>query len=172
MSWLDQHAAAVQAICAVLGIIGLICYCYLTWELRSTAIRQATASQRPLLVLFKPDEDVSSGHFIRNMGNGPAMDIYWKVGITNVRDNSETIWNLVGTVAASDRSDLPNWSRKESQLTTMAESGIRIHYGDLEGNYYCLTARPTQDDFSDAEITILQVEGALLKKDCMHRITR
>ena len=164
MSWLDQHAAAVQAICAVLGIIGLFWYTYLTRELRSTGIRQATASQRPLLVLFKPDKDVSPGHFIRNMGNGPAIGINWKVG----NDNSDRIWNLVGSLAISDWSDLPNWNGKESQLMTMPKPGVRIHYADLEGNYYCLTAHPTHDDFPDAEVMILQDERMLLKKDCLH----
>lgn len=163
MCWLDQHAAAVQALCAMLGVLGLFVYTYLTWELRSTSIRQATASQRPLLVLLEPDE-VSPGHFIRNMGSGPAVRIAWKVGIDN--DREWKVWNNVGVLAVSDWSNLPHWDQKEPRLIKIPKTGIRIHYADLTGNYYCLTATPALDDLPGVKILILQDECGISKKEC------
>jgi len=148
----------------MLGVIGLTVYTCLTWSLRSTSIRQAMASQRPHLVLLEPEEKVSLAHFIRNMGSGPAVRIAWKVGIDN--DREEKVWNNVGALAVSDWSNLPHWDQKEPRLINMPKTGIRIHYADLAGNYYCLTAKPALDDLPNVKNLILQDECGISRKEC------
>jgi hypothetical protein len=54
--WLDEHASAVQAVCSVLGLMGLYWYCILTHGIHRAALRQASAATRPFIVIDELQE--------------------------------------------------------------------------------------------------------------------
>jgi hypothetical protein len=147
------HANAIQSLCSVLGLAAVCVYTYLTLKIRRTATDQMQASQRPLLVV---DEDKKSKKWIiKNKGNGPALDIYWKTGSVN----STIGWTDIGALAVGDWSDLPNSHRAE--LQTIPGDGLRVHYEDLSGNSYCTLVR-------DSATVVKQDAFPLYRKDCLH----
>jgi hypothetical protein len=162
MCWLGQNSSAIQAICAILGLIGLIWYAWLTRGIHNTAIRQATASQRPLIVFLQPDETYGTGHYIRNMGNGPALGLAWKIGERNERDGIQKHWSRIGSLAVGDWSDLPNLNLSNNDLTDVPESGVRIHYSDFEGNYYSTVV------FGNNASVLAQDSKGLKIDECFH----
>ncbi|WP_035350898.1 hypothetical protein [Edaphobacter aggregans] len=112
LKFLEFHSAAIQAACSALGLIGLAVYTCLTSSIRKATVRQAKASQRPLIV-FELVSDKESKWLIYNRGNGPALHVYWKIGHANDKQN----WHNLGALAVNDWSDLPDQSNP--RLLTM-----------------------------------------------------
>ena len=137
LCWWNQNAGAVQAICSILGIIGLAIYCFLTHGIRVATVAQQKASQAPMLMFFKDEGKWDAGQTswaIKNYGVGPAVNIWWKLGSANERSKG---WYELGALGAGDESDLPHSSYPEDgYLSKMPEDGARIHYSDSAGNHY------------------------------------
>jgi hypothetical protein len=129
IQFFDCHSAAIQAMCSVLGLIGLVVYTYLTSSIRRATVRQAKASQRPLIVIDLGKEE--SKWLMYNKGSGPALQLYWKV--SHINDNHG--WNKLGALAVGDFSDIA--SQDDGVLLEIPKDGLRIHYSDLAGNKYC-----------------------------------
>lgn len=130
MCWWNDNAGAVQAICAVLGILGLALYCWLTYGIRKSTVAQQKAAQAPMIMFFKG----KTCWAIKNYGVGPATEVWWKPNATNVKS---TDWYELGAIAAGDESELPHHTRpKEAHLFEMDSAGARIHYSDIAGNHY------------------------------------
>jgi hypothetical protein len=121
LCWLDQHAGAVQAICAVIALAGLIWYCTLTHGIHKATVRQANAALMPFLVIVEQEWDRSHPDssleqvptwIIRNAGNGPAREINWKPGASNEPDTTKKkAWFRIGDLAVNDWTHLPHHSR-------------------------------------------------------------
>jgi len=133
MCWLNSNAGAIQAICAILGIVGLAVYCWLTQGIRKSTVAQQKAAQAPMIMFFKG----KTSWAIRNYGIGPAIKIWWKPGhdIHPLND-----WYELGALASGDESDLPHYTHPNSpSLVEMYSSGARIQYSDMAGNHYATT---------------------------------
>jgi hypothetical protein len=169
--FLDAHSAAIQSVCAIVGLIVVICYTCFTWSIRQATVRQATAAQRPLLVLEWDEtaEEESDGEggpsnktsavYIENKGNGPALGVFWKIDQRNEVNGKDRPWHELGALAVGDWSDLPNDT--EPELPIVPPEGVRLHYKDLAGNFYCTRV------FHKAG-TIQQDSIDLSKRECLH----
>lgn len=139
-AWLDLHSGAVQALCGVLGLVGLAIYTFLTYGIRKESMRQALGAQRPLLVF---DNLNDNGHWrLLNRGVGPALRVRWKVGKMNHPGN----WHNIGAIAVDDWSDLS--SEESGALLSMPDTGLRVHYEDLSGNSFCSTVGDSGDSIT------------------------
>jgi hypothetical protein len=90
-----------------------------------------------------------------NKGNGPALHLYWKIGITNEKQG----WYKLGALAVNDWSDLPDQSG--ARLLVMPENGLRVHYSDLAGNKYCTV-------MENGSLAFQQDSFELSKSECCH----
>lgn len=149
-----MHASAIQAICAVLGLLGLGWYCLLTHGIHQQAIRQATAAIRPFIVIDELTErDVPNFrlthliiskkaiYIIRNLGNGPAVNIQWTLG-SNPDRNQRSSWTNLGDLAAGDWSYILGASR--DYMFDRPEQGMTFHFLDVAENAY-----ETVEDYKD-----------------------
>jgi hypothetical protein len=161
--FLDTHSGAIQSICAITALIGLVCYTCFTWTIRQATVRQVTASQRPLLVLDKDETPNTNSFYIENKGNGPALGIAWKVGQRNEANGHHKHWHHIGALAVNDWSDLP--SETNPELLIIPSSGLRLHYKDMEGNFYSTVV-------SVGEIVLQQDSVPLAKEDCLHLVSK
>jgi len=66
MTWLDVHAAAIQAVSAAFGLVGLIWYCVLTLQIRKATVSQSNAAIRPFVVLDEM-RDADAANFELNL---------------------------------------------------------------------------------------------------------
>jgi hypothetical protein len=169
LDWLDQHAGAVQAICAVIALVGLIWYCILTHGIRKATVRQANAALMPFLIIVeqecdrsKPDSpaEPTPTWIIRNVGNGPAREINWKPGATNEQDTTEKkAWYRIGDLAVNDWTHLPHYSRaNDMKMHERPRDGLRLHYCDLAGNHFAMVG------YFDGEV-FFQNCSQICKKD-------
>jgi hypothetical protein len=85
-------AGIVSAMSAVLGLAGLTWYAIETWKLRKAAQEQVESAIKPcVLFLENPPAPGEVGGFdskhllIKNVGNGPAINVRWKL-------NNQTKW--------------------------------------------------------------------------------
>jgi hypothetical protein len=166
--FLDAHSGTVQSLCAIAALVVVIVYTYFTWRIRQAAVRQYVASQRPLVVLqlVESEETQTGGDpsetdrsaYIENKGNGPALGVFWKIDQRN-EVSVHRPWYELGALAVGDWSDLPNETRPE--LLIVPPEGVRLHYKDLAGNFYCTRV------FHKAG-TIQQDSIDLSKKECLH----
>jgi len=85
-------AGIVSAVCAVLGLAGLTWYAIETYKLRTAAQDQVESTIKPcVLFLENPPGPAQSkgfddnGLLIKNVGNGPAINVRWKL-------NSQMQW--------------------------------------------------------------------------------
>jgi hypothetical protein len=139
--WWNENAGAIQAICAVAGVLGLAIYCVLTHGIRKSTVAQQKATQAPMLMFFQG----KYAWAVKNYGVGPATDVWWKPGIENKKS---TDWYELGALAHGDESDLPHHTRpSESHLKTMYPNGARIHYSDMAGNHYATWGEWKDDAF-------------------------
>lgn len=116
--WLDDHASAIQAISAVIGLGGLFWYCILTHRIQTASLRQASAAIRPFIVIDELKETDSPNFelwmkpvnatkifIIRNLGNGPAMDIKWALG-SDAGRRTDVNWIELGDLGVGDWSHI------------------------------------------------------------------
>jgi hypothetical protein len=147
LGWLDSHAGAIQALCSVVGAGGLIWYCCLTLGIHRASVRQANASMRPFIVVDEMSErdvpdfkqsllPVSKDNIfiIRNLGNGPAMDIQWAKGSSGHLDVRSGCWTKLGDLAAGDWSHIPNGP--VSIMCDRLEDGMTVLFSDISENRY------------------------------------
>jgi hypothetical protein len=140
LSFLDQHAGAVQAICAVVALVGLIWYCALTHGIRKATVRQANAALMPFLIIVEQECEPIPTWIIRNAGNGPAREINWKPGASNEPDTpNKKAWFRIGDLGVNDWTHLPHYSRpNEMKMHERPRDGLRLHYCDLAGNHFAM----------------------------------
>jgi|ERR1017187_1046050 hypothetical protein len=147
MCWWNDNSGAVQAICAILGVAGLLSYCLLTYGIRRSAVAQQKAAQAPMIMFFWDGE--ATCWRIRNYGVGNATKVWWKTNLNNERTSD---WYELGALASDDVSDLPHDSRPdECQLKLMHVGGARIHYSDMAGNHYATAGRLKHDAFNQMD---------------------
>src|ERR1039457_7083392 len=146
VTWLDCHSGAIQALSSVLGLAGLAWYCLLTLGIRRASVRQANASIRPFIVVDEltendvPDFRMSllivskkKIFIIRNLGNGPAVNIQWTRNPKR-RAKSTAKWISLGDLAVGDWSHIPD---KDSQLMfDRPEDGMIFRFSDIAENQY------------------------------------
>jgi hypothetical protein len=147
MCWINDNAAAIQAICACFGLIGLAVYCVLTYKIHQAAIRQANAAMRPFVVIDKMNEkDVSDFRLsllpisekeiivIRNLGTGPAIGIKWLRDASLCDSANKQDWMELGDLAVGD------WSYISTPIATMMfkrpPEGMSFRFKDFAGNDY------------------------------------
>lgn len=147
MCWINHNAGAIQAICAFLGLVGLVVYCVLTRRIYQAAIRQANAAMRPFIVIDKMTEkDVSDFRMsllplsekeiivIRNLGTGPALGIKWLLN-ASLRDTAkEDAWTDLGDLAVGDWSYISTATAKIMFLRPF--EGMTFRFSDFAENQY------------------------------------
>ena len=85
--------------------------------------------------------------------------VFWKIDQRNEVSGQDRLWHELGALAVGDWSDLPN--ETEPRLPLVPPEGVRLHYKDLAGNFYCTRV------FHKAG-TIQQDSVDLSKKECLH----
>jgi len=146
LSWLDCHAAAIQAVCALAGLGGLFWYCYLTLGIHRASVRQANAAVRPFIVIDELNSrDVLNYeltllpiskkkiYIVRNLGTGPALDIQWVLGSSGVNLNNAN-WAKLGDLAAGDWSHIP--IGPASIMCDRPQGGMTFRFNDIAENRY------------------------------------
>jgi hypothetical protein len=146
LSFLDAHAGGIQSVCAAFGLLGLIWYCILTRGIHKAALRQASAAIRPFIVTDELKEtDVPNFQLntlpiskkkiiiIRNLGSGPAMDIFWsltpKAGTTE-----EFKWISLGDLAVNDWSYIFDDAPTPAYLFERPDQGMVFRFLDSAGD--------------------------------------
>jgi len=143
--WLDDHASAIQAICAILGLAGLVWYCILTHKIQKASLRQASAAIRPFIVIDELNEkdypncefllkpvSASKIFIIRNLGSGPAMDIKWALG-SDAGTRSNVNWIELGDLAVSDWSQIFDDAPIPQMMFKRPEEGMIFRFCDSAG---------------------------------------
>ena len=145
---LDRHAGAFQAVCAFLGLIGLICYCVLTQGIYKASLRQASAAIRPFIVIDRlSDTDEPSFRLsllpiskkdifiIRNLGNGPAMNIKWALG-SDAGERKDVKWIGLGDLAVKDWSHIFDDSLLGQYMFDRPTQGVVFRFCDSAGTEF------------------------------------
>jgi hypothetical protein len=158
--WLNepQHSAAVQAILGIFttvaAIVAAIAALMAYWKTveqvsianaqLGSARKQANAAQRPFLVveheLMKDHPEIKEKILIiHNNGQGPVTNSFWvrESELKKARvENGNPKWARIGSISVKGKAALPVVGTE--RFASNIESGIWIHYSDLEGNvYFC-----------------------------------
>lgn len=142
--WLDDHASAIQAISAVVGLVGLFWYCILTRRIQQASLRQMSAAIRPFIVIdemkeadypqfelrLKPASEKKI-LIIRNLGNGPAMDIKWALG-SDAGTRTGVNWIELGDLAVGDWSHISDFPAPR-MMFQRPEEGMVFRFCDSAG---------------------------------------
>lgn len=143
--WLDDHASAVQAVCAILGLIGLFWYCILTRQIQQASLRQSRAAIRPFIVIDELNEkdypnyemrmkpiSVDKIFIIRNLGSGPAMDIKWALG-SDAGTRPNVKWIGLGDLAIGDWSQIFDDAPIPEMMFQRPAEGMVFRFCDSAG---------------------------------------
>lgn len=163
LCWWNENAGAIQAICAIAGVIGLIIYCALTARIRTATVAQQKAAQAPMLMFVeaKRQGEVLTHWVIKNYGVGPAVGIWWKPGSSNHSTND---WYEIGALGAGDESDLPHSRSDVAFLREMPSDGARLHYSDSAGNHYATWGLWKDECFTQDWISLKHKERVELRR--------
>lgn len=164
--WLNepQHSAAVQAVLGVFttvaaslaAIAAFMAYRKTVEQVRSaneqlaSARKQANAAQRPFLVveheLIKDHPEIKEKILIvHNNGLGPVTNSFWirQSELDKARqERREPRWTRVGSISVKGKAPLPVIDTE--RFASNIDSGIWIHYSDLEGESYFCWCKPTR----------------------------
>jgi len=146
--WLDDHASAIQAISALLGLVGLFWYCILTHRIQKASLRQASAAIRPFIVIDEMKEadypqfemrlkpaGADKIFIIRNLGNGPAMDIKWALGF-DAGTRTDTNWIELGDLAVGDWSHISDNFPERRMMLKRPDEGMVFRFCDSAGIHH------------------------------------
>jgi hypothetical protein len=156
--WLNepQHSAAVQAVLGIFTTVAAIVAAVAAFMVYrktveqvgiangqlASARKQANAAQRPFLVV---EHELIEDHpeikgkilIIHNNGQGPVTNSFWvrESELEKAKvENRIPKWARIGSISVKGKAALPVVGTE--RFASNIESGIWIHYSDLEGNVY------------------------------------
>jgi len=135
--WVFVNSTAIQATCAVLGLLGLIWYALETRSIRKATLAQSAASRRPYFHLVRSKE-FPGCHVAKNIGSGIALKVQW----TFLGPEFITRPIEMGSCAVNQRKFFYFKGEPVPSGLLRSHGGVRMTYTDTAGVRYWTTFTP------------------------------
>jgi len=135
--WIVFNSAAIQAACAILGLLGLFWYAIETRSIRRATLAQSAAARRPYFTL-KISREFPGCFITRNIGAGIALKAQW------IFMGPESAMRPIdlGSCAVNQRKAFYYKNEVVTAALFISHGGVKVTYTDTAGVKYWSTFTP------------------------------